>query len=521
MLDLNRILLTLALLSPIVVLVRTAPRAALNRGWQIAAIIVLVITALAWFVFPQTAGYVGGVAWLLLLFLPAVGLRKEAELVVAERYGTARRVVSILRWLHPVATVRHELLFLNAMEAAQRGEIEKAAELLANLRSANDRAGLQVIAQNYRIRGDWAGLLRWCRESLPLDTLGGEPVVLPLYFRALGETGALDDLVHQVAGRAPRLLASPHHQGTFDASVLAMLAFTGRTKAVAHLLNTRFAAAPAESNEFWIGTAELAAGLTRAAHTRLATLQQKTSNALLRADVAARLRPGMDPRAHLTPTTETTVARFEKNLATRRRSTLAPESSLPTPVVGTIIVLNLLMFLLEWIVGSTTDSSNLLRLGALQPIAVLIQGEYWRLLTALFLHYGFAHLLVNLYALYVLGPNLESAIGSLRFAACYLIAGLGSGAGVLTLWRYGWTQSNLLVGASGAVMGVVGAWAGLLIWNHTLPMARRRLVTIAAIVLIQTTFDFFTPQVSMAAHLCGFLAGLWIGLLLAPAKEAW
>lgn len=520
MLDLNRILLLLALLSPVVVLVRTAPRAALNRGWQNAALIVLIVTVLAWFVFPRTAGYIGGAAWLLLLFLPAVGLRKEAELVVAERYGAARCIVSFLGWLHPVATVRHELLFLRAMEAAQRGETEKAAELLGNLRSGNDRAGLQVIAQSYRIRGDWAGLLRWCREALPLDTLGSEPVVLPLYFRALGETGALDDLVHQVAGRAPRLLASPQHQGTFDASVLVMLAFTGRTKAVAHLLKTRFAAAPVEMTEFWRGTAELAAGSMKAAHTRLAALQ-KSANALLRADVAARLRPGMDPRAHLTPPTEATVARFEKNLATRRRSVLAPESSLPSPVVGTIIMLNAFMFFLEWKMGGTTNSSTLSSLGGLEPFAVLARGEYWRLLTALFLHYGVPHLLVNLYALYVLGPSLESALGSVRFAACYLIAGLGSGAGVVTLWRFGWTESSLLVGASGAVMGVVGAWAGLLIRNHQLPMARRRLVTIGAIVLIQTTFDFFTPQVSMAAHLCGFLAGLWIGLLLAPEKEAW
>lgn len=187
MLDLNRILLLLALLSPVVVLVRTAPRAALNRGWQSAAIIVLSVTVLAWIGFPRSAGYIGGGVWLLLLFLPAVGLRKEAELVVAERYGAARRVVSVLSWLHPVKTVRHELLFLGAMEAAQRGETEKAANLLGNLRSGNDRAGLQVIAQNYRIRGDWAGTAALVQGVAALGhagkRAGGVAVVFPRAWR--------------------------------------------------------------------------------------------------------------------------------------------------------------------------------------------------------------------------------------------------------------------------------------------------------------------------------------------------
>ena len=255
MFDLNRLLLFIAVLSPVVVLVRTARRAALNRVWQLAAVTVLLVTGLAWLAAPQFAGYVGGGAWLALLFLPAVGLRKEAELVAAERYGAARFIASVLRWLHPAPALRDELLFLRAMGAAQRGETEHAAQLLHDLRGgADNRAGLQVVAQSFRIRGDWAGLLAWCRASLPQVALGREPVVLPLYFRALGETGAIDDLVHQVVGQAPRLLASPHHQATFDASVLTMLAFTGRTEAVARLLKTRFPGMPADVKEFWTGT---------------------------------------------------------------------------------------------------------------------------------------------------------------------------------------------------------------------------------------------------------------------------
>ncbi len=517
--DLNRLLLFVALLSPVVVLVRTSSRAALNRGWQLAALIVLACTAAAWLLRPDLAGYVGAAVWLCLLFLPAVGLRKAADLVPAERYPEARRIVSALRWLHPTKGLRAELRFLQAMEAAQNGAPIRAGELLQNLRGTNNRAALQVIAQSFRIRGDWTGLLAWFHQNFSLGALTEEAALLPLYFRALGETGALDDLVAQVAARAPRLLASPQHEFTFDSCVMVMLAFTGRTETLTHLLETRFRSLRAEVKEFWIGTSELAAGVDQRGRSRLQALQNESRDALIRADIATRLNARQDLRVTLSPTAEITVRRFEKNLATRRRSILSPDSSLPTPAVTTLIALNVAMFLLEIRLGGTTNSYTLHRLGALEPVAVLSLGQYWRLLSALFLHYGPLHLLVNLYALYVLGPSLERSLGSFRFAACYLAAGIGSSAGVVAMWRFGWTKADLLVGASGAVMGIVGTWGGLLLRHRHVPMARRRLITIALIVLLQTAFDFLTPQVSMAAHLCGFLSGLIIGLLLAPHEE--
>ena len=71
---------------------------------------------------------------------------------------------------------------------------------------------------------------------------------------------------------------------------------------------------------------------------------------------------------------------------------------------------------------------------------LLLQGEYWRLFTALFLHAGFLHLAFNLFALYVLGPPLERSIGTIRFLACYLISGLASSAGVVALTEIGLVQ---------------------------------------------------------------------------------
>src|SRR6266568_791647 len=72
-----------------------------------------------------------------------------------------------------------------------------------------------------------------------------------------------------------------------------------------------------------------------------------------------------------------------------------------------------------------------------------------------------------------------------------------------------------LVGASGCIMGIVGAWAGFLLRHRHAPHAKQRLANVVMIVAIQTAFDLSTPQVSMAAHLCGLIAGFFLGLMLA------
>jgi rhomboid protease GluP len=160
------------------------------------------------------------------------------------------------------------------------------------------------------------------------------------------------------------------------------------------------------------------------------------------------------------------------------------------------------------------DPVRLSQLGALDANLVIWRHEYWRLGTALFLHYGPTHLLFNLFALYILGPDLERAIGGIRFLLCYLISGLGSSAGVVILTVLHVIQPTQVVGASGCVMGVVGALAGYLLRDRHVPEVRARLQNIFMIIGIQVIFDHFTPQVSMQAHLCGLVTGFVLGILL-------
>jgi rhomboid protease GluP len=518
-LDLNQILLFIAAVSPVVVLARTWRRAALNRNWQIAALTVLIITGSAWAIAPESAGFVGGSAWLLLLFLPAWGLRKAADFAAAYRYGAARRTVSLLSAVHPARRLQDEGKLLRALELAQRGNREEALRILDALVTAKSRVSAVARGQSFRIAGDWEGLLRWCEQHVPRVGIGEEPALVALYFRALGELGRRDDLVLQFAGRAPMLLASPLHH-TFTASLVTMLAFCGRSEALVRLFEHDAARISDDVKEFWSAMSEMAAGELSRGRARLERLARSTSDALIRSDALQRLaRRGELPPLPLAPANEATVARFERHARRRRGLLLRPQNAAITPAVITLVLLNAAMFGLEVVSGGSTNYLTLHRLGALEPGAIAAAGQYWRLTSALFLHYGAMHLLVNCYALFMLGPRLEAILGSWRFFGAYLLCGVGSSVAVVVCWRLGLTRADLLVGASGAVMGVVGVWAGVLLRHRHMPLARRQLISIGIIVVVQSAFDLYFPQVSMAAHLGGLITGFAVGLLITSKGE--
>ncbi len=327
LIELNHIFLFLAIISPIAVLIRAWQRE-MARSWRVASFIVLAITGLSYLILRRDAGFIGAGAWFVLLFLPAVGLKRVAELSAWHRYADARRLTSLLRFIHPGRELRdQETLFRDLEKRQTSGQLPGPVPKNARFR------------ERRRLAGCWA--------------------------------------------------------------------------------------------------------------------------------------------------------------------------------VSTMIIVNVIYFAFEgW---SSTDSVTLLRLGAVAPYLVTGgQHQYWRLITALFLHYGPAHLLFNLFALYVLGPALERAVGGIRFLVCYLISGLGSTTGVMILMvnlpRL--VTPNQLVGASGCVMGVVGALAGFLLRDRHIPQTRAQLQNILLIIGIQVLFDISTPQVSTAAHLCGLVTGFALGIFL-------
>jgi len=188
-----------------------------------------------------------------------------------------------------------------------------------------------------------------------------------------------------------------------------------------------------------------------------------------------------------------------------------------SPVVLALIIINIAVFILELLAGGSTNPMTLHRLGELDTHSVIFRHQYWRLLTALFLHYGPIHIFFNLFALLLLGPALERQIGGFLFAVCYLVSGIGSSVTVVLLTKLRLLEPVQLVGASGCIMGVVGTWIGFLLRHRHAPLAQQRLRNIFVIVLLQLAFDLVTPRVSMPAHLGGLLTGFLLGLLVPAA----
>jgi membrane associated rhomboid family serine protease len=138
----------------------------------------------------------------------------------------------------------------------------------------------------------------------------------------------------------------------------------------------------------------------------------------------------------------------------------------------------------------------------------LIDGEYYRLFTSMFLHYGLLHLAFNMWALWVLGRALESMLGPVRFLALYLVSGLGGSVAVY-LFANPHVQT---AGASGAIFGLFAALIVLL---------RKMRLSVAGVVpvlIINLIFTFSVPGISIAGHLGGMVTGALVaaGLAYAP-----
>ncbi len=518
MLDLNHILLFIALVSPLVLLWRLARlHGERPTGWVAAALVVLGVCGASYLLAPRVAGFLAGAAWALLLLIPSLAERATARMLVEKRYRAARRIAVVRRLLHPWNDGRTFPQLLEAMERAQAGQLPAALDLLARTRTDNSRAARTATVYTYALTENWEGLVQWCRRDLRMTT---EPEIRALYLRALGETGALEDLAWGFAAQSQRLQPRPNLTPQAAQELLCLLAFAGRTPAVLTLFAGALAKMPRPHQEFWIATSELAEGRREMAIARLTKLRGHAGDAILEKAVAGRLAHASTYSvAIVAPATGKLITRLATETSNATSSFLTRPAGTPV-AVWSFIVLNLLMFVAELSLGGATNVRTLHQLGALEPQIVLAGHQYWRLLTALFLHYGVLHISFNLYALYLLGPGLEKIIGSARFALGYLLSGLGSSAGVVLLTALGLTHAGQIVGASGCVMGVIGISAGLLLRHRQTPLAGRRLREILMIVAFQTVFDLSTPQVSLSAHLSGFVTGVLIGMLFAARRAS-
>ena len=198
-----------------------------------------------------------------------------------------------------------------------------------------------------------------------------------------------------------------------------------------------------------------------------------------------------------------------KTAAPRRVARKASSSlSLQGPFVTFILIgINVGMFLLELLTGGQINGrgSWIYEKGVLVSTAVdssgqivgVAEGEWWRLVTAAFLHYGILHLGMNMLVLWIIGPPLEEYFGHGRYALVYLVSGLAGSAGALI-----WSPNALTVGASGAIWGIMGA---------ALVLEGRRIYVFGGqalgLVVFNLAITFLIPGISIGGHIGGLIGG--------------
>jgi membrane associated rhomboid family serine protease len=185
----------------------------------------------------------------------------------------------------------------------------------------------------------------------------------------------------------------------------------------------------------------------------------------------------------------------------------------PGYVTKVLIGLNVAMLAAEYASSSVTDHLELVG-RAFDPftgqLLGVAEGQYWRLITAAFLHAGLLHLAMNMYALFLFGPPLEQALGRARFVVLYLVAALGGSAASYAFS----TPSQHSLGASGAVFGLFGAF---FVVNRRLGRDSSGLLVL---LVVNLAFSFLVPNIDWRDHVGGLVTGTLVAVAFVYAPRS-
>ncbi len=177
-----------------------------------------------------------------------------------------------------------------------------------------------------------------------------------------------------------------------------------------------------------------------------------------------------------------------------------------------LAAINVIAFFVLELMGDTLDTEFMMQIGAVYPDLLAKKGEYWRLFTATFMHFGFEHLLNNMLILLCAGAILERALGHVKYLILYLCAGIGgSTLSFLQMLRSG--DYAVSAGASGAIFGIVGA----LLWIVIRHRGRYETLTgkgLVFMIVITLYYGISTGGIDNWGHIGGLAMGFLLGALL-------
>ena len=179
------------------------------------------------------------------------------------------------------------------------------------------------------------------------------------------------------------------------------------------------------------------------------------------------------------------------------------------PVTHVLLVLIFIMFGIELFTGALDNPVMLYQLGAIYP-TLITEHEYWRAIAAMFLHGSWVHVLANTFSLWQLGTLYEAMFGSARFTIFYFTTG------IIASLASAFFQRGLGVGASGAVLGILGAFIFSILrspqWRHqrwTRKLIQQLIFWAAVNLLLPLTIK----NIDSVAHIAGLVSGLLLGLI--------
>jgi rhomboid protease GluP len=477
-----------------------------RTGWNIKFTANFTLLAIGLLLFPAQAGIVAGLFSGIFIIIPiylSLAIKRSTE---KKYYRNAYRLMWLLKYLHPLDGMRGQAKLLRIFEFSHQGEFAKAEQLLASLETANPKIQQASKLHLMQLRHDWQGIVELCSSTLKahpsLETLS-------LYLRALGELGNTNEMLRVYANFKKYIDKLPKQLS--DSIRFIVYAFSGECDALQKLFQGSMRHYSHDLQELWLATSEMTAGLIYQAQQRLASIKN-SHNKIIERRLAFNL-----PVASVELTQHSiAILRQDVEVFTRENYVEKSSRSSTKPIMTYIIMLICCLVMLgETYFGGSAEIDTLDQLGAVIPPLVL-DGEWWRLFTAQFLHFGWIHLVMNLIALQHFGSFVEREFGWFRFIGLYLLSGACAMLCLVMLTAYRLLELDLIVGASAGVMGLIGASTAtfLIAWfYHRADIARKRLGSMMLIMVVQIAFDYMTPQISMAGHLSGFVFGFLIAMI--------
>jgi rhomboid protease GluP len=513
-----------------------------TAGWRGIAGVILGCLAIGWLLPPLAIGLtIGSLIWAFFLLLPIQGFAQVERLVRQEQYQSAAQWMDRTRWLHPFDGWWDYPHLLRGLALAQSGQLAAAQQIFHQYPTGQNPITRLATILLHRLNGQWADFVTWVQQQSHSSPVLQDPNVQLMYLRSLGELGQVNELLDalQQCDRALRQAGNPIFLNT---ARMYALAFCGQPESLAWLFQQHLVGMPADTQQFWQATAYLRSGNHPQAQQIFQTLRQ-TATPGLNSAIADRLSARSAIPAPLNLPSQHYLGQLQAQMMQEVGNKIQVRPNLrqipiTTTLIGMNVVVHIFLKILPMLIaliavglvtaGQFDESAlsrintllrsidNLYDLGVLYP-AFVAQGEWWRLLTAVFLHGGWFHLLSNMLGLYVLGGIVEPLLGKLRYAIGYFVTGIGSMLAVTVLNNSNLIQESAVVGASGAIMGLLGMMGAIFLvrWlRFKEAIAVQRLKMVGIIALFQTISDNIVPNVSKAGHLSGLTIGFFVGLIL-------